>query len=212
MDTSYGITNVLVPPTVEPVTLSEAKAWLKADSGVTDEDDAISGLIVAAREHCESVLGHALLEQTQEYVLDDFPRGLSYIELPRAIPLQSVTHVKYKDSDAVITTWATTEYLVDTDSRPGRVVLAYNKSWPTFTRYPAGAVRVTYVCGVKNTSPTVSFSDKLRLAMKVFVTDAYFNRGDGLDGTGRAGIGIGQEARDRIERLLASHPTRQFSC
>jgi uncharacterized phiE125 gp8 family phage protein len=62
-------------------------------------------------------------------------------------PLQSVSSIKYKDDDGTETTWSASGYIVDTDSEPGRVVLAYGESWPSVTLYPAAPIQVTYVAG-----------------------------------------------------------------
>jgi len=50
------------PPTQEPVSLAEAKAWLRVESG-TDEDDLITSLIAAARVRCEWHCGRAFAAQ-----------------------------------------------------------------------------------------------------------------------------------------------------
>ena len=195
---------IITPPSVEPITLTQAKLWLKRDDDTTD-DSLITTLIGAAREYCEEVLGHVLLEQTLEYVLDYFP-GENIIPIPFACPLQSVTWIKYKDSDGVETTWPTTEYVVDTDSQPGRVALAHSKSYPSFTPYPLNAVRIRCVAGVANTSPTVAFSSNLQLAMQLYITDAYANRGDGEN----AQAGPSYKTLARIHHILCCKPTRRF--
>lgn len=47
-------------PITEPVTLEEAKDFLKVD--FSDDDDVISSLIVSSRQKCEKILGLCLVE------------------------------------------------------------------------------------------------------------------------------------------------------
>lgn len=129
-------------PTSEPLTLDEAKEHLRVDG--TDEDMLISSLILAAREYCENYLNKALITQTRELWLDDWPDE-DYIKLKG--PLVSVTSIKYYDTDDTETTFASTYYFVDTKSKPGRVGLNYSEIWPTTTLRPFNGVVVRYVCG-----------------------------------------------------------------
>ena len=76
------------PPSVEPVSLEEAKNYLKVETA--DDDTLISSLIKSARELIERYLRKALITQTWEMVLDD---GGSMVVIPRP-PLQSVTSIK----------------------------------------------------------------------------------------------------------------------
>ncbi|MGL4438321.1 MAG: head-tail connector protein [Bosea sp. (in: a-proteobacteria)] len=62
---------LLTPPAAEPVTLAEAKLYLRIDA--IDEDDLIRTLIVAARLLIEAASGRLLLHQTWRLVLDAWP-------------------------------------------------------------------------------------------------------------------------------------------
>ena len=55
-------TTILTAPTVEPVSLAEAKLHCRVDT--TDENTLLSALIVAAREYVEQVTGRALITRT----------------------------------------------------------------------------------------------------------------------------------------------------
>jgi len=109
------------------------------------DDALLTGLIRAAREWAEGYTNRALITQTWELVLDTWP-GTGYIDIPLP-PLQSITDIKYKDTDGTESTWAATNYITDTDSFVGRVVLAYGCSWPSGTLYPAAGIRVRFVTG-----------------------------------------------------------------
>ena len=60
-----------VDPVAEPVTLAEAKAFLRLTG--TSEDELVAGLIRAAREDVERSTGLALIAQTWRLVLDALP-------------------------------------------------------------------------------------------------------------------------------------------
>lgn len=116
-------------------------------TGDTTDDALIAIWIKAAREYCEGFTNRALATQTIEAYYNGFPSFLNHIELPKP-PLQSVTSVKYKDYAGVETTLAvTTQYLVDTDSSFGRIVLPYGVAWPCFIPYPVNPVTIRFIAG-----------------------------------------------------------------
>lgn len=129
-------------------TVAAAACSFSADvvtkSGDATEDSLVSALITAAREYCELYTGRALATQTLEAYADSFGCR-DYIRLPMQ-PVQSVTSVKYKDSDGTETTLtADTDYIVDADG--GRIVLPCGVSWPSFTAYPVNPVKIRYIAG-----------------------------------------------------------------
>ena len=116
------------------------------NSELNDEDELLSALITTAREFCENFTNRALATQTWELILGGFPH-VDYIELPKP-PLQSVTSVKYTDYNGTEATLTEdSDYIVDTDSTPGKIFLPYSKSWPSFTPYPHNAVRIRVTAG-----------------------------------------------------------------
>ena len=62
---------LLTPPAVEPVTLAEAKAYLRVEHD--DDDDVIASLIAAARSHIEAQTRRALITQTWQIRRDSWP-------------------------------------------------------------------------------------------------------------------------------------------
>lgn len=135
---------LVTAPATEPVTIAEQKLHSRVD--ITDDDDLIAAQIAAARRWLEGVKRRAFITQTWRLNLDAWPVG-NEIALPNP-PLQSVSSIKYYDESNNETTWNNSNYLVDTDSEPGRVVLAYNKTWPTeATLYPVNPIRIEFVAG-----------------------------------------------------------------
>ena len=127
----------------EPVTLAEVKDHLVVDHG--DDDSYLSTLGTTVVAYLESVQDRGLVSTTYDLKLERFPSGGGVSELPRA-PLSSVTSVKYQDLDDVETTLAASKYTVDTSSTPGRLLPAYDESWPS-TRQHVHDVTVRYVAG-----------------------------------------------------------------
>lgn len=144
-----SLTLIAGPPTVseipvEPVSLAEAKAQIE-DIDEEYHDSFINSLIAAARVQVENVIGRALISQTFEMGLDDWPCE-DMFPVPRP-PLQGIVSIKYKDSGGVEATWPRADYIVDPDSEPGRVGLIYSGVWPSTVLQPFGAIKVRFVAG-----------------------------------------------------------------
>ena len=134
---------LITPPATEPVTLDEAKAHLGVTH--TESDNQITDLIVSAREYCEGFQNRAFITQTWDLWLDAWP-DKDYIRILRP-PLQSVASTKYYGTDNTEYTMPVTDYFVDDKNEPGRVALAYCKSWPSVTLRPTNGVAVQFVAG-----------------------------------------------------------------
>jgi uncharacterized phiE125 gp8 family phage protein len=78
------------PPALEPVTLDEARQFLKIDG--TAEDDLVSALVVAARLIVEAQSGRMLIQQRWRLVLDAWPAS-GVLRLPLA-PLIAVASAR----------------------------------------------------------------------------------------------------------------------
>ena len=85
----------------EPVTVQEAKDWMKVD--LTDDDTLIEELITVARKQVEGYLCISLVPKTITAILNNSQGG---IELPYG-PVASITSVKDEDDIAI----EATEYL-----------------------------------------------------------------------------------------------------
>lgn len=91
------ISYLLAGPAQEPVSLAEARAFLKVDD--IAEDGLITTLIGAARLHIEGVTGRALLAQGWRLVLDTWPADRQ-VKLP-VTPFMAVTEISAFDADGV---------------------------------------------------------------------------------------------------------------
>lgn len=139
--------SVVTAPTVEPVTLAEAREHCRIDND--DENRTLTRLIQSAREQVENDTARALITQTLRMYLDEFPDG-DAIELPRP-PLATITSLTYVDAAGATQTWAASNYVADAVREAGRVVLAYGKSWPT-ARAQANSIQVNYTAGWTTTT------------------------------------------------------------
>lgn len=133
---------LITGPAVEPVTLNEAKLHLRVD-GSTD-DALITSLIVAARRSAEHLLNRALITQTWELAIDEFPAD-DVIELPMSRAL-SIVSVKHLDQANVEQTVSSANYTLDAAVTPGLVRLVAGASWPG-TYDIANAVKVRFTAG-----------------------------------------------------------------
>lgn len=143
----------VVAPTVELLTLAQAKQQCRVESDFTDDDDYISALIVAARQHIENFTSRALLPQTWDYFIDyEWPEpghGRGYcgfrIDLPLP-PLLSVTSVKYIDLLGVQQTLAADQYQVVLDNQGAFIESAYETIRPDVRRQ-VETIAVRFIAG-----------------------------------------------------------------
>lgn len=128
-------------PAVEPVGIEEARAFLRLDA--RDEDAFIAACVAAARQACESYTGRALINQTWQLYLDQWPE--SDIPLPRP-PLRSVETIKTYDANGAATLADPQSYWVDAAATPGRVRRRGTAIWPAPGRAVAG-IEITFIAG-----------------------------------------------------------------
>ena len=173
---------LITAPAAEPVSTSEAKSHLRVDT--TADDTYIGTLITVARQNVESHLRRARISKSWEVVLDAFPAGV--IRLPKP-PLTSVTSIKYTDDEGNESTYSSANYVVDSDTEPGRVVLKSGATWPAVTLAAANGVRVRYVAGYGAAGSNVP--QAIRQAILLVIGSLYENREDVLVAQG-VSIGV----------------------
>lgn len=159
--------NVTVEPSVEPISLTEAKLHLRVDH--SDDDGLIDILRQAARETVELHTNRSLITQTRVIKLDNFP-CFGVIKLTHG-PVQSLTSITYIDSDEQTQPLASSEYWEDLDSNIPRITV--KTSWPATYDKP-NAVTITYDAGYGDEGTDVPA--KLRQAMLLIIGHLYENR------------------------------------
>lgn len=201
---------VLTQPSVEPVSLDEAKLHLRVDS--TAEDDLIAGLIQAAREYVESYTRKTMIYTTYRFTLDCFPGASTWtpfatsepIELPRQPVAQiaasgsysyAMPRIRYYDTDSVqqTLTYAGEDFELDLGANPPSLRLFPYTYWPIAEYYRANAVEIDFVAGYGSTSASVPAS--LIAAMKLLIGHWYENRQ-------AVAAGFGAEVPLAVESLL----------
>lgn len=131
-------------PTVEPVTLTEIKDFLRIDHD--DEDTLLSSLIVAARNYAEDYQNRPLITQTWHLWLEDFPPH-DCMPIRLKANLQSVTSVKYYPDGGSETVFASASYIADVADYVGKIVLNDDYQWPSEDLQAANGVCIEFVCG-----------------------------------------------------------------
>lgn len=164
-----------VAPTVEPITLAEAKAHCRVDAST--DDALIQGYITTAREWVEDYIDRALVTQQLVMKMDTFP---GEFELPRPPMIASGTAtavtITYVTGEAGGTaTLSASEYRVDRDSTPGAIRTLYGGSWPSHL-LDANAVTVSWWAGYGSAADV---PQRVKSAMLMCVHELYEKRGDG---------------------------------
>ena len=176
-------TKVLTAPAYEPISLAEARAWLRLEPDETDNTTILQILIKAMREQAELLTGRAFISRTLRADLPGWPCDGRYgykIDLD-APPLISVESVKYIATDGTLTTLAASQYDVYTGVEPGYILPAYNVVWPS-VRYVPNAVQVSYTAGYPAGSPSdeqgaqSNVPAAVRLWMQTRLATLYENR------------------------------------
>jgi uncharacterized phiE125 gp8 family phage protein len=151
---------IVMEPSVEPVSLSEIKAYLRLDAADTTFDSDLTALIKAARYAAEDFQNRAFMARTYDLALDAFPSMPLRVPMPSLVSVESI---KYTDDDGVITTIPVTDYIIDQISEPGRIAFAKGKSWPSVSLQSVNGVVIRFVAG------SGSAPENVKLAIKFFV-------------------------------------------
>lgn len=171
---------VISAPSVDPVTLAEAKLHCKVD--ISTDDDLITGLITAARDYVERWTRRTLVYTGYLLALDGFPDGP--IELPRAPVVSAAAatvfayaspRVQYYDPDGdLITLTVDDDYELSLDANPPALVLPPLVAWPSVQEARSNNVLVNFVSGYGAASTAVPAL--LRHAVLLLVAHWYANR------------------------------------
>ena len=159
-------------PAEEPVSLSEAKLWIRQDEDAGGiEDSLISSLIKSARLVCERHTRSVFIERQMKLTRDRTPNGWLDIYLPPLISLDEINVYLLDNTKQLV---ASSVYYVDdsSDKLPARVVLNVGQVWPSSLRSTAN-FEVTYTCGYGDAS---AVPEPIKNAIKIIVDRWYENR------------------------------------
>jgi uncharacterized phiE125 gp8 family phage protein len=165
---------LIVAPSVEPVTLAEAKVWCRIDH--SDDDAMITALIVTAREECEHRIGRRIIDQQWDVPYDAFPLSDSEaIKLPfDVVAVSAIVQIAYLDTSGSPVIWSSSNYALDPYTLPGYVVLLTGKAWPTDVADSANAVKVRVKSGFGANAAAVP--EPVKTWIKAKVAALYDNR------------------------------------
>jgi hypothetical protein len=175
---------LISPPVTEPVSLLEAKAWIKVDH--SDEDALIQILIQTARERCESLTGLSLCLQQWAVYLDGWPmqsledwwdgfREGAFMNAPlQAIPLRhgpvrQIDAFNLYDESDTITVYSSTHYSLDRIRN--RLVLQPNAPVPQGARI-LNPIEVIYTTGYEFNPASI------KAGLLKLIAHLYEHRGD----------------------------------
>jgi len=205
--------------TAYAVTQAEIKAWNKIDSS---DDDTVVALIERAvhnwaREYTSRSLTAVTYTLNIDAIYDtDIPiQEGTYIGIDQDInrrsillpksPVSSVTHIKYYDDSDSATTYATSNYYVDTVSVPARIVLRNGSSWPTGLRV-ANALEIRYIAGY---GATTAVPYDIKSACLEYSAYLFEHRGDLLNGSRVLAPTSATQLLDPYRiKSLSTHPYR----
>ena len=160
---------ITTPPSAEPVSLADAKAFARVTSDT--EDALISTLITAARQRIEAELGLAMLATSFRETFDAFPDGA--ISLARG-PLTTVASVALADASGTFSALSADAYLPAPGSRPG-LIAPLNVIWAQ-PGVPLDGVRIDYTAGFGTESSDVPAS-LIQAVLRLFAY-TYDHRGE----------------------------------
>ena len=131
---------VTTPASTYPVSLTEAKSHLKVDTSA--DDTYIESIIKAATQLSEEYTNRFFILTS----IKQYASSFAEIQTLFKSKVNSVTHVKYYDSDNTLQTLSASVYNAQINYEPAQIELADNQSFPTITKRN-DAVEVAYVVG-----------------------------------------------------------------
>ncbi len=173
---------VVTRATENPISIEDAKDQLS----ITDNEDdlRIDRLIKAATEYVESATRRAVMSQTWDELLPEFPTETIQLKKP---PLQSLTSVSYYAvGGSTLTVLPSTDYWsIAPTHQPGQVTT--RSAFPAAEMRP-DAIAVRYVCGYPNRD---SVPEGIKHAIRLLVGHWNENREAEITGTITAELKIG---------------------
>jgi len=170
----YGKLVLKTAPASTPITLAEAKAFLRVDSDYDDDDTYITSLISVATQVVEQYTRRRLITQTYIIYYDEFP---PYIDLQIG-EVASVVEIRYYDENNDLQRLPTNQYDVDTRVRPGRIYQSNTGDFPNTYERP-NAIEVEFIVGGSASDVPAPIVQ----AIYIIVGRYYENRQDVVMGT-----------------------------
>lgn len=149
-----------VAPTSEPITLAEAKLFMKIIED--DEDTLIESMIVSAREYVENYTNRQIMTATFELTNEIIFSGMA---LPKS-PLTSVSKIEYMDENGAYQTMSSSDYYVYAEYGIHKLSVTTMPAYKCDKR----AFKITFTAGY------ATVPDTIKSYMKILVSTLYENR------------------------------------
>ncbi len=160
---------LLSGPAVEPITLAEAKQFIRVEHD--DDDDIIAALIAGSRIHVETQTRRALITQSWRLTRDVWPELGCVPVLP--VPLRTLDVARVYRSDGSTLAIDVAAFTVDKAAAPAR--LAFMRGALPAPERAVGGIEIDVTCGYGNEPDDVP--EPLRQAIRLLVAHWYENRG-----------------------------------
>lgn len=165
---------VTVANTNLPVTLNEVRSQLKFELDDTSQDTYLTSLIFAAKAACESYTSRTTLTTTYITYRNGFNQ--QYFLFKKS-PFIALLMFQYLRNDNTWVDVDPTLYYTTVDTIYSKVVLNYNKSWPSDIMPRLQSIRMTFTAGYGATDTNIP--QELQQGMLQHICYLYANRGDG---------------------------------
>jgi len=159
---------ILAGPGAEPITLVDAKQFLRVEHD--DDDDLIASLIAGARIHIETQTRRALITQNWRLTRDTWPATGCVALLP--VPVQTLDAVRVHELDGTSFAPDLSGFTLDKGDAPAR--LAFVHGAPPEPRWPVAGIEIDITCGYGDPEDV---PEPLRQAIRMLVAHWYENRG-----------------------------------
>lgn len=161
---------VIAPPASEPVSLAEAKLFLRVDHDA--EDNLIGALVAAARETVEAATGRALIKRRVRESLDIWRRDAVNGAVLGLGPVSAVIAVRLLADNGAQSVIDPERYRLEGERDRPRLV--FPPGLPATLR-SAGGIEIEYECGISEIAAGVPAA--LRLAVLHITASLYEVRG-----------------------------------
>lgn len=153
---------IVTPPAAEPVTLDQAKEFLRVDDGDDTFDTEIGLSIAGARNHIEAVTGTRLISQVVDLRADAFQD----LALFKVGPVGAIDEITYVDRDGATHTLAADGYELTGAGLERGVRPAASTRWPIAST-AGGAITVRASIGYGDDGDTVPGAVRLAILLKL---------------------------------------------
>ncbi|MCW5680548.1 MAG: head-tail connector protein [Xanthobacteraceae bacterium] len=177
---------LILPPAAEPLSLAEAKAWLRISHD--DEDALVQSLLSSARIQAETQTRRALMTQRWRIVLDRWPVS-GKISAP-VTPLRALVAARVRNMAGEAETLDTDLFMLNAASAPGEIV--FDAGRVVHPGQLAAGIEIDIEAGY---GAAADVPADFKQAIRLLLTRAYENR----DASGDDGL------PPAVSALLAPH-------